>query len=170
MDADDCTQRCSETDDGQTVLIHSKVHFSFSSTAFVRPLTFETYAMTSSACWYLRSDGRGCYMGRRAVLGGRHATVLLLLILLLTLYTLVLCQPARRAVGGRRERWRRRRQIFQLVRGLLHLHHRVAQKVDGVRQRRQDELKALLGGERRRRERQGEDAAAVKGMRHLKTS
>lgn len=114
-----------------------------------------TYATTSSACRYLRSDGRGCYMGGRAVLGGRHAAVFLLLILLFALYAFVFRLPARRAVGGRRERRRRRRQVFQLVSGLLHLHHCVAQKIDGVRQRRQDELKALLGGESRRGERQG---------------
>lgn len=117
--------------------------------------------------WYLCSDGRGCYMGGRAVLGGRHAAVFLLLILLLALDALVLRLPARRAVGRRRERRRRRRQIFQLVRGLLHLHHRVPQKVDGVWQRWQDELEALLGGERIRRERRH---GRRKDMRPLKTS
>lgn len=104
---------------------------------------------------YLCGDGGGGYMGGRAVLGGRHAAVFLLLILLFALDALVLRLPARRAVGRRGERRRRRGQVFQLVRGLLHLHHRVPQKVDGVRQRRQDELEALLGGERTRRERQG---------------
>lgn len=116
--------------------------------------------------WYLCSDGRGRYMGGRAVLGGRHAAVFLLLILLLALDALVLRLPARRVVGRWRERRRRRRQIFQLVRGLLHLHHRVPQEVDGVWQRRQDELEALLGGERIRRDRQGRR----KEMRRLKIS
>lgn len=141
------------TDDDDTVPLASKLRFRLSSAALLLLLTYDTCVMTSSACWYLCSDGCGCYMGGRAVLGGRHTAVFLLLILLLTLDALILRLPARRAVGRRRERRRRRRQIFQLVRGLLHLHHRIPQKVNGVRQRRQDELEALLGGERRRRER-----------------
>lgn len=98
-------------------------------------------------------DGRGWTrdVGGGAVLGGRHAAVLLLLVLLLALHALVLRLPARRTVGRRRQRRRRRRQVLQLVHHLLHLHHGVPQEVDGVRQRRQDELETLLEARRRKR-------------------
>lgn len=93
---------------------------------------------------YLGGDGRSGDMGRGAVLGGRHAAVLLLLVLLLTLHALVLRLAAWRTVGRRREGRGRRRQVLQLVGGLLHLHHRVPQEVDCMRQCRQDELEAFL--------------------------
>lgn len=102
--------------------------------------------LSSPPSWYLGGDGCGGDVGGGAVLGGRHTAVLLLLILLLALHALVLRLAAWRTVGRWREGRRWRRQVLQLVRRLLYLHHCVPQKVDGVRQRRQDELEAFLEG------------------------
>lgn len=106
---------------------------------------------SSASDWYLGSDGCGCDVGGGAVLSGRHTAVLLLLVLLLALHAFVLRLPARRTVGRRGEGRRRRRQVLQLVRRLLYLHHGVPQEVDGVRQRWQDELEAFLDEERNKR-------------------
>lgn len=103
---------------------------------------------SSASDWYLGSDGCGCDVGGGAVLSGRHTAVLLLLVLLLALHAFVLRLPAWRTVGRRGEGRRRRRQVLQLVRRLLYLHHGVPQEVDGVWQRGQDELEAFLDEER----------------------
>lgn len=96
--------------------------------------------------WYLGSDGCSSDVGGGAVLGGRHAAVLLLFVFLLTLYALVLRLAAWRAVRWRREGRRWWRKVLQLVYHLLYLHHRIPQEVNGVWQRREDELEALLRG------------------------
>lgn len=93
---------------------------------------------------YLGGDGCCGDVGGGAVLRGRHTAVFLFLILVLALHALVLRLTPWRTVGRRRQRRRRRRQVLQLVRRLLNLHHGVTQEVDGVWQRRQDELEAFL--------------------------
>lgn len=93
---------------------------------------------------YLGSDGGGCDVRGGTVLRGGHAAVLLLLLLFLALHTLILRLSVGAAAGGRGQRGRRRGQVLQLIGHLLHFDHSFSQKIDGVRESGQDELKTFL--------------------------
>lgn len=93
---------------------------------------------------YLGSDGGGCDVRGGTVLRGGHAAVLLLLLLFLTLHPLILRLSVGAAGGGRGQRGRRRGKVLQLIGHLLHFDHSFSQKIDGVRESGQDELKTFL--------------------------